>query len=135
MLFDKVVFQVECFTLVLDHKEVYFISFFQHFLFPERIRREILAQSLLQVLCFPYIQNSVFPVFEEVDSGIGRYLGDVCGEHGEVVREAGKNSSFPGVSSILTYENIFRSMYGGIYEGYGLDRYSNIVIYGCLVNL
>jgi hypothetical protein len=47
MLLDKVIFQIERFAFVFNHKEVYFCSLFEHFLFSERGGRKILSESFL----------------------------------------------------------------------------------------
>lgn len=64
MLFDHVVFQIQCFALILDSEKVEFSRFGEHFLFSERVGREILSESLLEIFGFADIENSVFPILE-----------------------------------------------------------------------
>ena len=81
MLFDHIIFQIERFTFIFDDEKVDFVCFGNHFLFSERIGREILSESFLEIFSFPDIQNSSFPVFEQVNSGIIRYFADIGGKH------------------------------------------------------
>jgi len=81
MLFDEVVFQIERFTLIFYRQEVNFHCFGEHFLFSERGGRKILSDSLLKVFGFSDIENDVFPVFEEVDSTILWYFGNIGRKH------------------------------------------------------
>lgn len=68
MLFDHIVFQIECFAFVFDDEEIEFFCFLEHFLFSERIGRKILSDSFLKVFGFAYVKNRSLFVFEKIDS-------------------------------------------------------------------
>lgn len=81
MLLDEVVFEVERFAFIFCREEVDFRGFLEHFLFSERVVRKILSDSFLKIFGFADIENSVFPVFEEVDSWVRRIFCDIGTKH------------------------------------------------------
>jgi len=78
MLFDQIVFQIERFAFVFDDEEVDLGRLVKHFLFSERGGREILSEPFLEVFGFSDIQNSSFPVFEQVNSWVLWYFRDIA---------------------------------------------------------